>query len=353
MADQPNFLPATADAVEQLAELEAPTRSLITVYIDLDPSQFGTPQARQSQINSTLSDLGQKIDDAGLDHDAREAALRDLEAIRERFGGPRIDDADGARAIAVFICEPAERFDVMRLFASVPPSCAIGEKPHLEPIADLLGGQLWTIALVSRTAARLFRGNADAIREVAALQDQVHRQHAAGGWSQKRFERSVDKEVQEHLIEIAEMLYRLGDSAPEDRLLVGCTEELYPLVEQTLHADVAKRLVGRIDVDVENSSVEQVLDAAAPAIDEFERAREREVLDQLAQELGRGGRAVASENDVRRALTEQRVEVLVLEDAEGAGEEIDMALQQSADVLIVRHHDDLQKLGSIAALLRY
>jgi peptide subunit release factor 1 (eRF1) len=104
----------------------------------------------------------------------------------------------------------------------------------------------------------------------------------------------------------------------------------------------------------------------------------------LKSGLGRGDRAVARLPETLAALNEQRVEVLLVEDGyrtEGyvspradflstepgqspTGEELqhrddviesamERALEQSAEVIVVRHHPDLESLGSIGAVLRF
>lgn len=349
----PTIRPARARSLEHLRSLHAERGCVLSVYLSLDPSEFPTPKARASQLNSTLNDLNARIEAVDLDHHARTAARDDVARIRAHLGGQSVDLADGAAALGIFVCSPLELFEVVRIPFAVDPACAVGESPFIEPIAELAGERSWCVALVDRSAARFFLGGADRLAEVETFDDETHGQHSQGGWSQARYERSIEKEVQDHLQKTAHQLLRLYQRRPFDNLLIGCPEEIAPHVEHALHPDVRDRVRGRLAVEVGYITPEQVLEVAAPAIDAHERAREREVLDRLQQELGRGGRAAASENDVRRALVERRVEVLLIDDPHGAADEIDLALQQSADILVVRHHDDLRRVGRIAALLRF
>ena len=123
-----------------------------------------------------------------------------------------------------------------------------------------------------------------------------------------------------------------GNRGDLDALL----EELHPEIEGALHSYLTERLRGRIEVDVEHSSLEEVLEALRPMMDEVDEAHEREVLDRLAQELGRGGLAVATRPDVTRALTEHRVGVLILNELDGADDLVTAAREQAADVLVLR-----------------
>jgi peptide subunit release factor 1 (eRF1) len=156
-------------------------------------------------------------------------------------------------------------------------------------------------------------------------------------------------------------------------------------VEKRLHPYLQERIVGRIDVDVENTSPDQVLDAAAPKMEEEDRKRERAALDRLSDGLATGGRAAAGLDDVLDALNQRKVEVLMFEQglrasgvvcpqcgwtgsegttcpADGTTLEdrddiienaVQLAITQSAEVIPVRYHEDLDGNGSIAALLRF
>jgi peptide subunit release factor 1 (eRF1) len=181
------------------------------------------------------------------------------------------------------------------------------------------------------------------------------------------------------------VLFRRFKRTPFDALLIGCPEEMCNEVERRLHPYLQERIVGRIDVDVENTTPDQVLAAAAEKMEAEDKRRERDALDRLAEGLGTGGRGAAGLDEVLGMLNERRVEILLFEQgltapgvvcphcgwigAEGASCPIDdtpleqrddiietavqLAITQAAEVIAVRHHDDLDGKGSIAAVLRF
>ena len=104
----------------------------------------------------------------------------------------------------------------------------------------------------------------------------------------------------------ADVLFRRFRSNPFDRLLIGCPQEMCHDVEKRLHPYLQERIVGRIDVDVENTNPDQVLAAAAPKMEEEDKKRERQALDRLAEGLGAGGRAAAGLDDVLDALNQRK-----------------------------------------------
>jgi peptide chain release factor subunit 1 len=355
----------------------------ISFYLNLEPTEFATPPARASAIRSLLDDAEKKVKE--VEGGRADRALRfDFERAREFFS--RDLPTDGARGLAVFCSGEGELFEVIRLPRRVQSEVVISDSPFIEPLVDLVSGS-WCIVLCNRRMARILRGSSDRIEEVARVtSEDVLPQVDAGGLSQQRYERGQDEEVHRHLKRVSDLLHRRFRRARFDHLLIGCPEELTSDAERTLHPDIAQRLAGRVSVDVENTTDDEVLAAARPVMEEHERAAERAALDRLKQGVGAGGRGVAGLEDALTALNERRVETLLIEErfqmpggkcqqcgslfadhvakcpADGSANEpfddiveegVERALSQSADVIITRHHDDLEQMGGIGAVLRF
>lgn len=140
--------------------------------------------------------------------------------------------------------------------------------------------------LVNRQEGRVFRGSPHGLREVGSVHDDVRGRHDQGGLSQARYQRSVDKEGADHLRHAAEVLFRHFQRRPFEHLLLGGTAEVVSDFEPKLHDYLRERVAGRIDVDVEHSIPEQVLEAARPRFEELQRAGEDEALERLQVERG-------------------------------------------------------------------
>jgi peptide chain release factor subunit 1 len=235
------------------------------------------------------------------------------------------------------------------------------------------------VLLTNRRCARLFFGPGDALEETDRIVDDVHSQHEQGGWSQLRYQRSVEKDVTDHLVHTAELAFDLYKQRGADGVLIGVPAELITEFKSKLHPYLKERIAGKISVDVENASLDDVCAAARTAITEHVMRTEREALDRLAQGVGTGGRGAAGIAEVLDALNQARVETLLIsenfraagrvdfqagllltQDAE-TGEPvenivepaIEKAIEQSASAMVVRHHTDLEPLGGIGAVLRF
>jgi peptide subunit release factor 1 (eRF1) len=369
-------------ALRRLAEVRLDRPLVLSLYLDLDPSRFATPPARATEVRSLLDEADRRVRELDdLSHDDRCALEASLEKARGLLS--RSLDADGAHGLALFACEPADLLETFKLPRSVPHRVAIDNSPLVGPLAGLARRERWCAVLVSKQDARVFRGSADGLREVEKVHDDVHGRHDQGGMSQARYQRSIEKDVADHLKAVAERLLRHYERQPFERLVVGGPREVVADFEGKLHGYLVERLAGRIEIDVETAGPDQVLEAARGQLESLDEQREAEAIGRLDE----ASRGVAGLENVLPPLNERRVEALLFVDgfaapgtlcrrcgwlgpegksrcpADGtslqarddiAEPAIELALQQSAEVLpLSRRADDLRARGGIGALLRF
>jgi peptide subunit release factor 1 (eRF1) len=373
----------TRDQLRRLADIHPKRGRVLSVFLNLDPAEFATPAARSTAITSVLTEAARRVEDAdGLSHDERESLKADVERVRERLQASDLAQ-NGTRAVAVYACSSADLLEVVRLRRPVDSGVVLAGAPHVEPLVADAGAERWCVVLANRRNARFFVGDGHRFEETDRVEDDVHSQHDQGGWSQARYQRGVEKEKDDHLVHVADVAFDAYKSRGFDRMLIGAPDELVNELKAKLHPYLQERIAGRLHLDVENSAVEDVKAAAAKAIEEWSRRCEREALDRLIEAVGRGGRGAGGLAAVLQALDEARVEVLFVAAgfrSEGGrdndtgmlyagdhgpqGQElervdnivepaIEKAIEQSAKVIKVRHHDDLGPLGGIGAVLRY
>ena len=368
------------DQLRRLAELRLDRPVLLSLYLNLDPSEFATPPARKTSVRSLIDEAERRLRERnGLTHEDKAG----LQASLERATTLLENDlpSDGAHGLAVFVSEQSGLFEALKLPRSVPNRVAIGHSPLVGPLARLARRERWCVTLVNRRDARIFRGSPDNLREIEQVHDDVSGQHDQGGWSQARYQRSIDKEKDDHLRDTCDALMRHFKRQPFERLIVGGPREIVADFEAKLHQYLQERLTGRIEVDVENTAVDQVLAAARPLIDELEHQRERDALECL------GERGVTGLDNLLPPLNERRVELLILDEQFGGvtgvqclecgwlglegdscpadGSEltqledltegmIELSVQQAAELLAVRHERAaLEAHGGAAAVLRF
>jgi peptide subunit release factor 1 (eRF1) len=379
----------THETLVRLAGLSTDGHPVLSVYLDLDPSRFTHLRDRYAELDSVLEEAEHRSMENGERSSADRKALRtDLDEVRALLANKEELAPPAARGLAVFWSGAAGIFEVVRLPRPVEPMSTVAPAPLIEPLAELAAPERWCALLVSRRSSRIFFGTREKLTEVEAVLDDVHGQHAQGGWSQARYQRGIEREADDHIRATAEQLFRRFQRRPFDRLLLGGPTELHGRVEKTLRTDLRRRLAGHFEIDVERASAEEVHQRALPLIEIAEQRRESEALAQLREGVAPGGHAAVGPTEVLEALSERRVQTLLVAEgftthgfacpacgllvsdsevgacpADGSTLErredviesaIAAALAQDAEVLVVHHEPDrLVELGSLAAVLRY
>ena len=376
-----------SELLRRLADLRPDGARVLSLFLNLDPSEFATPAARATEARSLIDQAERQAREEApsLGHDAKLALREDIARARGHFDRM---SAEGAHGIALFACGPADLFEAIKLPRPIDTRAVVDDSPFVEPLAELAMRGSWCVLLVNRQVARMLRGSPDQLTELPPVEDEVHGRHDQGGLSQARYQRSVEEEARAHLKHAAEVAFRRFQRSPFDCILLGGPEETVGEFEGALHPYLRERIAGRFRIDVENTTPDQIREAAAPVIAEIDERREREALDRLEEGVETGGRGVAGLDETIAALNERRVEILLLSDrfdaagvfcrqcgwvgtnvtltecpADGSPLEereniaenaVELAIVQSASVLRVRHHGErLERRGSIGAVLRF
>lgn len=363
---------------------------VISLYLDLDPERFATAPARSAQIRSLIDQAARELDATnGLSHDERVTLRSDLQRVDGYLNSRGVGGAPfkGAGALGVFCSGQDDLFEVVQLSRPTPGRVVIGRSPYVEPLVTALQQRRWLVALVSRRLGRVLGGPVDRLKEQANFDEYVHGQHDQGGWSQARYERSIEKDTDDHLRRVAEGVNQRWREERFDRAALGGPVEIVPRLETFLSAEVKACLApGRIEVDLSSAGDDEIRSALAKLVVDYEKQCEREALDRLSAGVGSGGRGVGGPEDTLEALNERRVQTLLLEPgfdrqgtrcqscgllmlesgascpADGGPLEelehlregaIEAALAQGAEVMVVRHYPDLGPLQGIGAVLRF
>lgn len=368
-----------------LARLVATQRDgqVVSLYASLHPADFPTLRARQIEIDSLLAHA-QAQAERELPREQRAAALDDIERVRSALASRLV--ADDAHAVAAFSSRGAQIFEIVKLPHAVEPLAIVDERPFVKPLVEQATTVRWCMLLVSRRAARIFLGDRERIAQVADLPDDVHRRHSQGGWSQARYGRSIEHDVDAHIRRACAALGELAAEDRFDRLLLGGPAEIHNRVEVQLHTELRALLAGAFEVDVERASAEEVHRRAAPLIEADERGHELAAITLLEERRSFGDRVALGLDEVLELLNERRVETLLL--AQGYAESgfccehcgrlsttatpcpkdggppahcedvveraIELALAEGMEVIVVRRCiAELERSAPVAALLRY
>ena len=329
---------------------------MLSVYVDLDPSEFATGPARSSALTSAADEASRAVEDEarGFSHDTRLRLRDDVARIRDYA---KDADFDSTHGLAIFAAAGADLFEALHLPHTVVNRVCVDGAPHVAPLVGRANGS-WCVALVTRRDARLLRGSSLRLVEEERIEDDVPGRHDQGGLSQSRYERHIDDHAHKHLGRVAKRLGELRRDGGFEHLLVGGTEQSYSEFVELLDNETRERLCGRLSVDVEHVGAAEVTRAAGPLMREHDQRRRDQLLDRVEEGLAPDGHAATGFDEVVGCLEEQRVATLLVDAAwlrkHQPGERIvELALAQNAETVRFDDESRIQAHGGIAALLRF
>ena len=188
----------TRGRLRRLAELRPERGRVLSVFFNLDPSEFATPVAPATEVNSVITAAAHKVDEADASAQTRAGRCGPTSSACARCSSAPTSPAGGRMASP---CSRAARrmLEVVRLPHPIESRAIVDDHPCVEPLVRNGAGERWCVLLVNRRTARIFLGQRDGLEEVDQIQDDVHRQHDQGGWSQANYQRSVEQENLNHV----------------------------------------------------------------------------------------------------------------------------------------------------------
>ena len=373
------------ERLRELAGFRVEKGCAISLYLNLDPSTTATAGETSTKINSLL-DEAEKSHGANrpdLSHDERQGLKGDFRRIREFFDSDF--SRDGARGFALFSAWLDNFWSTLALLEPVPDGVKVGPDFYLAPLVPLVGrGDGAIVAVVGREQGDLYQLRGGRLEEVADRFDEQPGRHDQGGWSQARYQRHIEKLVQDHLRDVSGELERRLRRMPSAAVVVVASDETRAEFSELLSKEVKSAIVGWTHAEAHATPAE-LLEVVAPLLEEHRAAAERRSVERWREEAGRNGRAASGWAATLEAASDGRVDLLLFQDGasrpawqcpacgraaidegscpldgtrmEPRDEGLDLAVHQTlahgGTVAVLRHHRDLEPVEGIAALLRY
>jgi len=368
--------------LRELAGFRTENGCAISVYLNLDPSDVPTPADAQTRMNAVLGEA-EKIDRSDLTHEGRGGLKADFERIARWFD----DDfeRDGAQGLAIFAAGLDNYWNTLALPEPVPDGVRVGRDFYLAPLVPLVGRTDGTIvAVVGREQGQIYRLRAGRLEELVDQSEEQPGRHDQGGWSQARYQRHIDKLVQDHLKEVAEVLDRSRRRLHAPRIVLVSSEETRGEFMDALSTEARAAVAGWTNAEA-HASAADLLDAVSPILEEAQTKDEAETIERWREEAGRNGRAASGWEQTLEAASDGRIEILLFREGvdrpafrcpacgraaleggscpldgtrlEQVDAGLDLAVHQTlahgGSVWAIRHHEDLAPVDGIGALLRY
>jgi peptide chain release factor subunit 1 len=371
------------EALRELATFRAQAGCAISMYLDLDPSVSPTAAAVDSRVNAILDEIEKWSGRHELAHDQKRGLDADLTRLRAFFDSEF--SREGAHGFAIFSAGLDGVWRPLPLSDRVPDLAKVAHTFYLAPLVPLIGrGEGVLVAFVGRERGDLYRLRDGRLEEVQERFDEQPGRHDQGGWSQARYQRHIEKLVQDHLRDVAELLDRHVRRQREPGLVVVCSEETRPELEEALSNEARNAVIGWTAAEAHAGPAE-LLQTVKPLLEQRRADQEEALAERWREEAGRDGRAAAGWAQTLEAASDGRVEQLLFqegadrpawqcpacgrlaaepgtcpldetpleENANGLDLAVHQTLAHGGTVRALRERRDLDPVEGIGALLRY
>lgn len=291
--------------LRELAELSGPERAFLSLYLH-DAAGLDRLAPRLAQVRNLLADQGDEL----------EHFERSLELARGALDGHRSESP----SLALFACWALDHVSGYELEAKVPELLRVGTTPYIRPLAELRD-EHETFAVVSadNRAARLLLVTAERATEADKVRGDVKNHVKKGGWSQRRYQRRRENELQRYAKEVAASVAAVAAERPFSRLVLLGSQEATAAIRAELGEPLRALLVAAESADLKQGD-DALVATARELCAEREREDERALWDRIKGELLAGGLAAAGAADVAAAAAAGRVEAMIVtRDAKLAG----------------------------------
>jgi peptide chain release factor subunit 1 len=291
-----------------------------------------------------------------------------------------------AKGLAIFSCSPLKLWQVYPLPQRIKGRLVIDSDPYTRPLVRFFDeNEKHFIAMVDRKKARLFSMYAGILNERKEVYDEVQGRHKKGGWSQARFQRHVDDQATKHLQNVSALLYDVYKAEKFDHLILGGPQESRTIFKNILHSSLQKNIVGEVDLGIDESFVE-IQEAIKKVIDDFEVKQSKQYVKRLFERLGKNHLAVAGLKKTVAMLNQARIHTLMVKQdlslqgfkcmhcetpfvdkiekcelcnkkvsptSDIIDEIVEKTMEMNGEVKFIKTSKELDKVGGIAALLRW
>jgi peptide chain release factor subunit 1 len=363
----------TSDDLRRLSDLQATERSVLSVYWPARKSDEDL-EKRITALRKALSSDGE----AG----EREHFDADVKMLRDYYEKHPLENTSRC----IFVCWAADFLEAFDVAVEVQPRVVFDSSPFIRPLAELIEEyEDAAVVLADNSQARVFlvsvAGGEDPVRIKGDVKNHVRK----GGWSQQRYERRRDKQLQQYARKIIDGLQELKVRKDFSRLVLLGGREILGAIENELPNPLKERLAGSKAVDLRSGSNE--IDEELQALfDAHEQQEDAQLWQNVRGEYLRNGLAVVGAQAVLKSVRRGRAALLVVQrnvkrkgarcrdcdelhlqeretcarcgsesvyPVDAVNELCEMAMRTGADIEFVDPVPTLKQVGGIAARLRY
>ncbi len=290
----------TLDELHKLAQLSAPARAFLSVYL-AGPRSVG-------DLAKKFAARRRLLPGGGADKDEREYFDENVGAVEEYLQHHPL--ASGS--LCLFVCRELDILRAFPLTAPVADHVAIDAVPFIRPLAELQEGHATAAVVVAdNSKTRIFVVSMGETGPAEVIRGHIKNHVKVGGWSQQRYERRRDKELHQYALEIVGALTRISDREEINHIVMVGSRETLQAVQANMPP--ALRKLG-VEKAVDLSKGDAPINRAIMALfREAEHATGAQRWEKIRTVYLQGGPAVIGPEEVLRMASQQRIEEIVID----------------------------------------
>lgn len=300
------------DALRRLAALP-PSAEVPYLTLSLDWRPEGSKPGKRPAREQFAREAAQVVARFWPRGAAFDSVSADIERIQTSLDEELDPEAQGVFVVA---CHAQGVFDLLPLGIPVRTRLSVAATSALSVLARLEEDYpSYAVLLADQHEAVLTVFTQSAMNQSVSLRSSEYpRKQQAGGWSQRRFQARADERVAAFAKGIAaETRAFLEATGVTTMLILAGDEIMTSALDAELHQTVKDRIIRTLRLDMD-ASPDALVAATLPLVEQRERDREAERVDDLRDQLGAGGLAVAGIEAVLTSLHYGQVMTVVLND---------------------------------------
>jgi peptide subunit release factor 1 (eRF1) len=374
----------TREQIQELAQFQDDKSCAVSFYFQPSAPRNKAHKEDTILIKDLAREAMRNLESKGT----RDCARADIERVVRLSGELR---SNGTHGKAVFACATKNiwrEYEVPATLAST--QLFVDRHFHLKPLAHLLGASpLLGVVLVDRHRARIFDLRLGELTERDDLFRPLPRRGRSdgfAGYDGGHAQRRVEDEARHHFKNVSETLKGLLDRGIFEKWILACQDSHRSLFEPQLHPYVSQALIGRFHADLGHITPDEIRTHAQQIVERWQGDRKRELVGQTLTQARSNARGVTGLRRVLRSLELGEVQTLLVgENLQGhavecaacghidahlvsfcpvcgratqeivdVGEAIlPWVIQRDIETFYVKGDPEFDKVGNIAALLRF
>jgi Bacterial archaeo-eukaryotic release factor family 10 len=216
--------------LRELAALSSGERAFLSVYL-LAPPALGRLSHRIRTIEHLLSG---EADELTQFRENMEPVERYLEKHAHLSG-----------SLVLFSCRLLNVFRPFAVDRPLPDLIWVGSSPYIRPLAEMRDDyETFAVVAADNDKARISLVSTVRTEEEAVIHGHIKNHVKVGGWSQQRYERRRDTSLHHYAREIVDRLVALEKEEKSHRVLLVGSRETISEIEAVLPRDLCDSLVG-------------------------------------------------------------------------------------------------------------